>query len=112
MGTEENDLGWLNEFEDMADRRLGNGSACEQIHPIVEHWLDEWLDSEMEPPRSSVSQALACLATEVISNTPDHILNVLMEHCDEEDISQWVQGILITGQAFQDALTNGRLDDL
>ncbi len=112
MDAEENDLGWLSEFEEMADEQLGMGSACEQVHPIVEKWLEEWLSSDAPAPRSSVSQALACLSTEIISNTPETILNVLMEHCDEEEVSQWVQGILMTGQAFQEALSSGRLDDL
>ncbi len=112
MEPENNDLNWLNEFEQMADDKLGDGSACEQVHPIVERWLQEWLESDVPAPRSSVSQALACLATEIINNTPEHILDVLMEHCDEDDLFQWVQSILITGQAFGSALNNGRLDDL
>ena len=112
MEPENSDLNWLNEFEQMADDKLGDGSACEQVHPIVERWLQEWLDSDVPAPRSSVSQALACLATEIINNTPEHILDVLMEHCEEDDIFQWVQSILITGQAFESALNNGRLDDL
>ena len=112
MEPENNDLNWLNEFEQMADDKLGDGSACEQVHPIVERWLQEWLESDVPAPRSSVSQALACLATEIINNTPEHILDVLMEHCEEDDIFQWVQSILITGQAFGSALNSGRLDDL
>ena len=112
MDPEDDDLNWLTEFEEMADETLGDGSACEQIHPIVEQWLQEWLSSEMPTPRSSVSQAVACLATEVINNAPEEIMNTLMEHCEEEDILQWIQGIVVIGQAFQTALNNGRLDDL
>ena len=112
MDPEDNDLSWLNEFEEMADEELGDGSACEQIHPIVEEWLREWLESDIPTPRSSVSQAVACLATEIINNTPENILNTLMEHCEEEEVLQWIQGILVTGQAFQTALSSGRLDDL
>jgi hypothetical protein len=82
------------------------------VHPIVERWLQEWLDSELPTPRSSVSQAVACLATEIINNAPEQIANVLMEHCDEDDVLQWIQGVLVTGQAFQSALDSGRLDDL
>ena len=112
MDPEDNDLSWLNEFEEMADEELGEGSACEQIHPIVETWLEEWLESEIPTPRSSVSQAVACLATEIINNTPENVLNALMEHCEEEEVLQWIQGILVTGQAFEEALRSGRLDDL
>jgi hypothetical protein len=106
------DLNWLDEFETMAEKELHQGSACKQIHPIVEGWLEEWLDSDLPEPRSSVSQALACLATEIMSNAPDSVLNALTENCEEDEVFQWIQGILITGQAFQDALKNGRLDDL
>jgi hypothetical protein len=112
MKPEDNDLYWLEDFERMADEELGGGSACDQIHPIVERWLHEWLDSDIPTPRSSVSQAVACLATEIVGNSPEHILNVLMEQCEEDDVLQWIQGILITGQAFQKALDSGRLDDL
>ena len=112
MEPEDNDLNWLNEFEQMAEDELGEGSACDQIHPIVEKWLREWLESDIPTPRSSVSQAVACLATEIINNTPENILNALMEHCEEEEVLQWIQGVLVTGQAFQEALNNGRLDDL
>ena len=112
MDPEDDNLNWLNEFEQMADETLGDGSACEQIHPIVEKWLQDWLESEIPTPRSSVSQAVACLATEIINNAPENLVNVLLEHCDEDDVLQWIQGILYTGQAFNEALTNGRLDDL
>ena len=112
MDPDNNDLNWLDDFETMADQELGEGSACQQVHPIVEKWLEEWLDSDLPEPRSAVSQALACLATEILSNAPESVLNALMEHCEEDEVFQWVQGILITGQAFQDALNNGRLDDL
>ena len=112
MNPNDDELHWLDEFEQMADDELGEGSACEQVHPIVERWLNEWLESDILEPRSSVSQALACLATEIISNAPESIVNVLMEHCEEDEVFQWIQGILITGQAFQEALDNGQLDDL
>ena len=112
MDTKDNDLNWLNDFEEMADEKLGDGSACEQIHPIVEHWLDEWLESEVPAPRSAVAQALACLATEVLNIMPESIVEALLAQCDEDEIYEWVQSILITGGAFQAALNSGRLDDL
>lgn len=103
---------WFDEFSDMADKQLGDGSACEQIHPIVEEWFVEWLNNETPPPRSSVMQALACLSTEVLNITPQPILDALTEHCDEDEVAEWIQNILATGQAFQTALDSGRLDDL
>jgi hypothetical protein len=112
MNPEDDNLHWLDEFADLADNTLGEGSACDQIHPIVERWLYEWLDSDMPTPRSSVSQALACLATEVLNNAPERIANTLTENCDEDDVLQWIQAVLITGQAFQSALDTGQLDDL
>jgi len=103
---------WLDEFETLADSELGEGSACQQVHPIVEAWHQEWLNSEIEEPRDAVSQAVACLAAEVLSSAPDVILNALIDYGGEEEVYQWIQGILITGQAFQSALDSGRLDDL
>jgi hypothetical protein len=112
MSPENNDPNWLDEFEQMADDKLGEGSACEQVHPIVERWLNEWLDSDITAPRSSVMQALACLATEIINNAPESIMEALENHCEEDEVYDWIQAILITGQAFQTALNEGRLDDL
>jgi hypothetical protein len=103
---------WYDDFENRADEELGDGSACEQIHPIVEKWFDEWLDSDPPEQRGSVLQAISCLSTEVVAVTPEEILSVLMENLDEDVIAEWVQGILMTGQAFQRALDSGRLDDL
>jgi hypothetical protein len=104
--------GWWDDFAEMADEKLGDGSACQQIHPVVEKWFHEWLNSDIPAPRSAIAQATACLATEVLNDAPESIINVLTEHCDEETVYQWVQNILATGQAFQMSLDNGRLDDL
>jgi hypothetical protein len=111
-GKKHDEMNWLHEFEDMANDQLNEGSACDQVHPIVERWLDNWLESDIPEPRSAVAQAVACLATEMIGNAPETLLKTLMEHCDEDEVMQWVQGILITGQAFQSALDKGQLDDL
>ena len=113
MKPENEGPGWLDEFEDLAEEQLGDGSACKQVHPIIEKWYQEWLDDDDEPEvRSSVEQAMSCLTTEIVSNTPDAILNALLENCDEDEVLDWVQNILATGKAFQTALDNGNLDDL
>jgi hypothetical protein len=112
MNPEGNNLEWLDEFEQLANEQLDQGSACEQVHPIVENWLNDWLDSDFPEPRSSVSQALACLASEMLDNAPESILDTLLEHCDEDEVFAWVQGVLLTGQAFQKGLDDGLLDDL
>lgn len=115
MDSKNDKLSWLDEFETLANAELAElseGSACQQIHPIIETWHQEWLNSEIEEPRDSVTQAVACLATEMLGTAPDTILNALIEYGNEEEVYQWIQSILITGQAFQSALDSGRLDDL
>lgn len=111
---DDNDLGWLDPFEDLADEQLGDGSSCNQVHPIVEKWFQNWLDNEdaESPMRSSVSQAVSCLTTEVLINSPEPILNALLEHCDEDEVYDWIQDLLMIGKTFQQSLDNGQLDDL
>lgn len=109
---EENLNRWLEEFSRMADDRLGDGSACDQVHPIVERWYTRWLQSEIDEPRSSVLQALACLTTEVLNSAPESILDVLMENCDEDEVADWLQHLLFTGMSLQKSLDSGDLDDL
>jgi hypothetical protein len=110
---DDGDLGWLDQFDDLADQELGDGSACAQIHPVVEKWYQAWLDDNDKPLlRSSVSQAVSCLATEIVNNTPDSILEALMQNCEEDDVFNWIENLLLTGKAFQEALDSGKLDDL
>ena len=61
---------WLDEFEDLANRELGEGSSCEQVHPIVERWYHEAMQPEPPASRDSVLQAMACLATEILYDAP------------------------------------------
>jgi hypothetical protein len=104
---------WLEEFQQLADETLGHGSSCEQVHPIVEQWLDELLAGEPPSSRDSVLQAMSCLTTEMIYKlTPEDILMVLQEYFEEDEVATWLEGILWVGRAFQIALENGRLDDL
>lgn len=107
------ELEWLEEFQIMADEQLNEGSACAQVHPIVEKWLEELLEGEPPEARDAVWQAMACLTTEVlIKATPEHVLDVLEAHFNEEEIAAWLEGVLLIGRAFQIALDSGRLDDL
>jgi hypothetical protein len=103
---------WFEEFSRMADRRLGEGSSCAQIHPVIERWFLGWLQKDMGPMRGSVAQALACLSTEVLNIAPKPVLDALLEHCDEDEVARWIQHVLATGKAFQAALDSGELDDL
>jgi hypothetical protein len=104
---------WLEEFQVLADEKLGYGSACEQVHPIVEKWLDDLLAGDPPDSRDSVWQAMSCLTTEVIyKTTPDDILDVLQEHFEETEVASWLEGVILIGRAFQMALDSGRLDDL
>ncbi len=107
------DLDWLQEFQELADEQLGDGSACAQVHPIIEKWLNELLEGDPPDSRDSVWQAMACLTTEIMHKaTPEDLLEVLQKNFDEEEVMAWVEGVLLIGRAFQMALDQGRLDDL
>ncbi|PJF44819.1 MAG: hypothetical protein CUN55_01920 [Phototrophicales bacterium] len=104
---------WLEEFEDLANRELAEGSACEQIHPMIEAWYTELMNDEPPPSRDSVLQAIACLSTEVLTDMPEVLLSTLeLNDESQEALILWVQEILMIGRAFQIALDKGRLDDL
>lgn len=103
---------WLDEFEDLANRQLEDGSSCEQVHPIVETWFRKVMQGEPPQSRPSVQQAMACLATEVLYSSPDDLLEALSEMVDEDDLAVWVEHILLIGRAFEASLRNGELDDL
>jgi hypothetical protein len=103
---------WLQQFEELADARLGHGSSCEQIHPIMRRWFDQLLAGEPPEGRDSVLQATACLATEVLLSSPDFLTDALLEQVSEEELGIWVEQILMIGRAFEIALNRGELDDL
>lgn len=107
-----NEPNWLDEFEEMANEELGNGSACEQVHPIVEKWYNELLEGEPPASRDSVIQAMSCLATEIIYDSPEDVLDAVLKHVSEEDLAGFVEYVLMVGRAFELALQNGELDDL
>lgn len=103
---------WLDEFEDLANEELVEGSACEQVHPIVARWYEEVMANDPPTSRDAVWQAMHCLTTEVLEDVPPEIANVLAEHDIEDVFEEWVTELLLIGRAFQLALDNGRLDDL
>lgn len=102
---------WLDEFENLANEQLETGSSCHQVHPIIEQWYASL--AEPPPSRDSILQAMSCLSTELLTDMPDDIFEALFDNdLDYEAVVAWVQDILMIGRAFQDALTNGGLDDL
>lgn len=103
---------WLRAFEELANSQLGEGSSCEQVHPIVARWFDQLMDSDPPASRDSVLQAMSCLATEVLYSSPDDVMNPLLEQVEEDDVALWIEQILLIGRAFEIALRNGELDDL
>lgn len=104
---------WLEEFEDLANDRLEGGSSCHQVHPIVENWYMHLMQQEPPISRDSILQAMSCLSTELITDMPDEIFETLFnEDVDYEDITFWIQELLMVGRAFQMALDNGEFDDL
>jgi hypothetical protein len=112
---DENRPHWLDEFEDMANEDLTEGSACKQIHPIIQRWYDNLMDGEPPASRDAVLQAIACLSSELLFDMPDRLTEALF--IDDRDVtftetSLWIQEVLMIGRAFQIALDNGDLDDL
>lgn len=107
-----NGPGWLDEFEDMANNELTEGSACEQVHPIVEKWYSGLLEGDPPASRDAVLQAMACLSTEILYDTPEDVLNGLMDHFSEEELAGMIEYILMVGRAFEISLRGGELDDL
>lgn len=125
---DEKNPNWLEEFENLANTQLGEGSACKQIHPIIEGWYSRLMNGEPPLSRPSVMQAIACLSTEIIADMPEDLLELLgleedeaesdeLEDEDEDEAANnelmfWIQEILMIGRAFQIALDSGELDDL
>lgn len=107
-----NEPDWLDEFQDLANRELADGSSCEQIHPIVERWYRQLMDREPPASRDSVLQATACLATEILYDSPDEVLEEVLKHVDEDTLAGWIENVLLIGRAFEMALRSGELDDL
>ncbi|HEX3054358.1 MAG TPA: hypothetical protein VHP83_27120 [Aggregatilineaceae bacterium] len=103
---------WLDEFENLANEQLDDGSACEQIHPIVASWYEEVMSGDPPESRDSVWQALRCLTTEVLGDMPPEIADMLEGKELDEELSDWITEVLLVGRAFQLALDKGRLDDL
>lgn len=103
---------WLDDFEDLANAELTNGSACDQVHPIVAAWYNELMAGDPPESRDAVWQALHCLTTEVLGDMPRSVADLLAEHNAEEEFAEWITEVLLVGRAFQMALDSGRLDDL
>ena len=103
---------WLDEFEELANRQLEDGSSCDQVHPIVERWFDKLMQDEPPASRPSIAQAMACLSTEVLNNSPEELVDSLLQHIDEDELGAWVEHVLLVGRAFEIALRRGDLDDL
>jgi hypothetical protein len=103
---------WLDEFQELADQTLGDGSSCEQVHPIVERWYEKLMQREPPESRDAVLQAMACLSTEILYNTPDDVLEAVLEHVSEDALAGWIEFVLMVGRAFESSLRNGELDDL
>lgn len=106
------DPNWLDEFEDLANQQLDDGSACEQVHPIVEKWFQKLMAGEPPASRPSVAQAMACLSTEILNQMPDDLIDPILDHVPEDNFALWIEHILLVGRAFEIALRKGELDDL
>ena len=103
---------WLEEFEELANSQLTDGSACDQVHPIIATWYNEIMAGDPPQSRDAVWQALYCLTTEVMNDIPESVVVALADSEVQEDLADWVTELLLVGRAFQLALDSGRLDDL
>ncbi len=110
---------WMDEIQNLADEILGapeNGSACEQVHPVIARWYDDQVERmDDEPPevRPSVWQAVSCLATEILMDAEgDDSLEAMFDVVDEDTLGMWVEYILMVGRSMEASLRDGELDDL
>lgn len=107
---------WLDELQDLANRVLGadeNGSACEQVHPIIAEWYDKTLEQDPPQSRPAVWQAMSCLATEILIDAEaDEVLAPLLDAVDEDHLAMWIETILLIGRSMEQSLNNGDLDDI
>ncbi len=107
-----NDPRWLDEFEDLANNELDEGSSCEQVHPIVERWFQKLVQGDPPASRDSIMQAMACLATEILNNSPEYLVEPAVDEVGEDELAVWIEQILLIGRAFEIALRSGEFDDL
>jgi hypothetical protein len=107
-----NDPRWLDEFEDLANNELDEGSSCEQVHPIVERWFQKLVQGDPPTSRDSIMQAIACLATEILNNSPEYLVEPVVDEIGEDELAVWIEQILLIGRAFEIALRDGEFDDL
>ncbi len=103
---------WLDEFEELANERLDEGSACDQVHPVVATWYAEAMAGEPPESRDSVWQAMHCLTSEVLNGMPPELVEMMGGSEPGEAFADWITEVLLIGRAFQIALDKGRLDDL
>jgi hypothetical protein len=107
-----NDPRWLDEFEDLANNQLDEGSSCEQVHPIVERWFQKLVQGDPPASRDSIMQAMACLATEILNSSPEYLIEPAVDEVGEDELAVWIEQILLIGRAFEIALRDGEFDDL
>jgi hypothetical protein len=107
-----NDPRWLDEFEELANDQLDEGSSCEQVHPLVERWFQKLVQGDPPTSRDSIMQAMACLATEILNNSPEYMVEPVVDEVGEDELAVWIEQILLIGRAFEIALRSGEFDDL
>jgi hypothetical protein len=112
MQNREDRPGWLEEFEDLANNVLEEGSACNQIHPMMAAWYEAVMAGDPPESRDSIWQALQCLTTEALHDIPQAVAEVVVGEDAHEELANWVTELLLIGRAFQIALDKGQLDDL
>jgi len=55
---------------------------------------------------------MACLATEILNNSPEYLVEPVVDEVGEDELAVWIEQILLIGRAFEIALRSGEFDDL
>lgn len=106
---ESNQPNWLDEFEDLANEQLEEGSSCEQVHPIIAAWYEEVMAGDPPESRDSVLQAMHCLTTEAMNDMPQSVTEALSGRDLDDELAEWVTELLLVGRAFQISAACSRL---
>jgi hypothetical protein len=115
MASRKSKLDWLEEFERLADEVLSGrklSPPLEHIQPRIKAWYEATLDQDHPDERPTLSQALACLATEIMTDMPTSLFEALVDKVEDDTVADWILDILMLGRAFEKAVQNGTLDEL
>lgn len=114
MPDKKPNLEWLEEFEHLAERILGQttSTATRDIHTYIKQWYEETMLGDFPSAPENVMQALTYLTNEILYDMPESIFKVVAPALDEDEVAVWLLEILILGRAFERAFQAGHFDNL